>query len=403
MQSVIRRIVGCQGSIQLLTAVSVLLYREFEQLNNNIVYENYLVIYDLYTPKDQDRNFALFIEALAKQLCAWNQITYICPQQVVDIRKNLTKFSPQQVEKTIFDLLGISKADEIYLARNWQFCNQLLINVFKDSEKICYGDSIGCYLAPTSIYSSSKHLAKIKKEIRKFISFVIQKTIKKTFLDEVEFDRAYMLLPEGMGHIPNMQVTIPKKDYLVSVIKQSESILSLDLINPIRCKVRTRKSIAILMTSNFSEQNIISLDSELLAYHDFLANQKVCLPKESLLIIKPHPRDSPSKLARLTSNLESLFLEIILLDDMDFFFCPFEIIFNAMLLSDSGQQVPHSEIHIFALSSACLSFKLIYDSCVHIGFGSDLVHKYFYPQFSKSRIEHEEYLNESMLRIQKSI
>jgi len=405
MRKKIRRIVGCQGSIQLLTAVSVLLYRESEQLDANIVYENYLVIYDLYTAEGQDINFALFIETLAKQICIWNQFTYLGPQQVKNLRDTLNKSTPKKIEESIFDLVGTSKADEVYLARNWQLGNQILINLFKGSEKICYGDSIGCYLAPTSIYNRPSdfysYLRKAKRELRRLISLVIEKANKNFILDEIQFDRAYMLLPEGMGHIPNMMVTVPRKHYLISVIKQSENILNSDLINAIRNKVSLSKTVAILLTSNFSEQNIISLEDELVAYHEFLNSQDDFLPKESVLIIKPHPRDTPSKLTQLASSLKSLFLEIILLNDIDLFFCPFEIIYNTIFSTNPSQENPDQKVHIFAFSSACLSFKLLYDSSIHIGFGSDLVYRYFQSQFAESRIEHEKYLNETMQRISK--
>lgn len=51
-RKLVKRIITCQGSIQLVTALSVLSYRD-EQRGLGYEYENYLVIYDLYSHQDK--------------------------------------------------------------------------------------------------------------------------------------------------------------------------------------------------------------------------------------------------------------------------------------------------------------------------------------------------------------
>ncbi|NEQ63245.1 MAG: hypothetical protein F6K53_40250, partial [Moorea sp. SIO4A1] len=62
----VKRIITCQGSIQLVTALSVLSYRQKEQHKLNIEYQNYLIIYDLYTPPGQIDKFAEFVKKMAQ-------------------------------------------------------------------------------------------------------------------------------------------------------------------------------------------------------------------------------------------------------------------------------------------------------------------------------------------------
>ena len=76
----VKRIVTCQGSIQLVTALSVLNYREQEQINYQ--YENYLVIYDLNSPPGQIDAFAAFIKKMAQLIYDWKTIVYILPEQM---------------------------------------------------------------------------------------------------------------------------------------------------------------------------------------------------------------------------------------------------------------------------------------------------------------------------------
>lgn len=89
---VLKRLVTCQGSIQLVTALSVLSYREKEQ-QLGCEYENYLVIYDLYAPLGQIDAFAAFIRRMAELICDWKEIAYINPEQMNAIAGKLDSSS----------------------------------------------------------------------------------------------------------------------------------------------------------------------------------------------------------------------------------------------------------------------------------------------------------------------
>lgn len=128
----LKRLVACQGSIQLITALSALTCREKEQQGTNVEYDNYLVIYDLRTPENQSNTFANFIKKMAEEVCTWRKIVYIQLEQMqaLQAKLNLVKLNLsniQQVFSLVHKLTGISSADEIYLTAPCLNCGVLII------------------------------------------------------------------------------------------------------------------------------------------------------------------------------------------------------------------------------------------------------------------------------------
>lgn len=396
MAQIIRRVIGCQGSIQLLTALSVVFCREAELKNSDVVYKNYLVIYDLYVPLGQDEAFAAFIQKLAQHVCKWEKITYVRPEKIKHLEETARIKSIQEV----FDLVGVSDAEEIYLARNWQSGNLILINAFHCAKKICYGDSIGCYIAQPGaskkypdnltaywflrLKKSCKHLLrqlKSSKESNYSSGYVFK---------QIEFDLAYMMLPTGMGDQPNIPVIIPEKKWILMVFSKVKASLNFDYISQIYDKIKG-KPIVILLTSNFSEGGFLFCDDELTAYTNWLTSASIDF-ENSVLLIKPHPRDSYDKIHQLQIRFNDVFPETILLDDLRLFFMPFEIILQSLLHELDGSH----PISLFAVSSACISLKFLYQVPVEVGFGENLTSKYFFPSFVESRLKHESCLRNTI-------
>ncbi|MEO1377865.1 MAG: hypothetical protein AAFW70_27020, partial [Cyanobacteria bacterium J06635_10] len=218
----VKRIITCQGSIQFVTALSVLNYRQKEQKNFNQEYEDYLVIYDLYTPPGQIEEFANFIKKMAQLVHEWKAISYINPTQIDAISNQLATSSPRKIYGIVHQLVGTDSADEIYLCRNWQFGHQLLINTYKSAEKICYGDSVGIYFSSNAkgLFAAStppklNFGSYIKKKIKTAISKIKEKLQLKTVLKNVEFDIGYFSLPDIMGELPPMKTIVLDKSELL--------------------------------------------------------------------------------------------------------------------------------------------------------------------------------------------
>ena len=234
----VKRIITCQGSIQLITALSVINYRAKEQISFNKHYEDYLVIYDLYTTPGQIEEFANYVKKMAELAHQWKAINYINPIQFNTISKELATSSPRKIHDSVHKLVGTDSADEIYLCRNWQFGNQLLINTYKSAEKICYGDSIGIYFSSNAkgLFAAStppklNFGSYIKKQIKTVISKVKEKLQLKTVLKNVEFDIGYFILPDIMGELPPMKTIVLDKSELLKTFDSLRGIIDVDYIS----------------------------------------------------------------------------------------------------------------------------------------------------------------------------
>lgn len=390
----VKRIITCQGSIQLITALSVLNYREKEQIKLNQNYEDYLVIYDLYTPPGQIEEFANYVKKMAELAHKWKAISYINPNQFNTISQDLATSSPRQIYDLVHQLVGTNSADEIYLCRNWQFGNQLLINTYKSAEKICYGDSIGIYFSSNAkgLFAPSNPIKLnfsnyIKKQIKAVISKVKEKLQLKTVLKNVEFDIGYFILPDIMGELPPMKTIVLDKSELLKTFDKLRGLIDVDYISNLRDKT-DYSPILILLTSNFSEAQRMSEENEINAYRQFLSSQKI--EPNTILLIKPHPRDGNIKIQRLQSALSDLFTNILVLSEPQLFFLPFEILFaQAFLQSDTSVR---DNIKVLTVSSACLSLKLLFNVPCLVGFGEEITPQFFYENYADGRLEHEQYL-----------
>ena len=391
--NLIKRIVTCQGSIQLVTALSVLNYREQEQSSDR--YENYLVIYDLNSPPDQIDAFAALIKEMAQLICDWKKIVYITPQQMKDLASKSSSTKPSLYFKTVHELVGTDITDEIYLSRNWQFGNQLFTNAYHSAKKICYGDSIGIYFAPDSkAFFLPQSLPK-QLLTKLFKSVDRTRTILgSTVLQSVDFDRGYFTLPYILGENPPMPVTVTDKASLLEVFIQLKSLLDRDYISQLRQQIGDAP-VSILLTSNFSEAGRMSLEREIDAYRKFFNNRKI--DPGSVLIIKPHPRDNIQKMVALSQALRGVFGKIFVLAETKLFFIPFEVFFTAAFLEQDLKLT--NKVEVFAFSSACLSLKLLFDVPSFVGFGTEITNEFFTQDYAPGRIKHERDLQAALTKI----
>lgn len=391
----LKRLVACQGSIQLITAISALTCREKEQQDTNVEYDNYLVIYDLRTPENQSNTFANFIKKMAEEVCTWREIVYIQPEQMqaLQAKLNLVRLNLaniQQVFSLVHKLTGISSADEIYLSKNYDIWDRLLLNVYESAKKICYGDSIGLYLSASStvLQVEPRSLTyKLKRLLKSFI-------FTKNSLDEINFDVGYFTISHfnTLSEPPPMEVVTVNKAVTLNVFQRLRGVVGKvvdsDYMNNLRTKL-ANNSVSILLTSNFSEASRMSEENEINAYQKFLKIHK--REDNTVLIIKPHPRDSALKIEKLQYSLNGLFSEVIVISELSWFFLPFEIFLMEVFLDRN--LVPHCDIKIFAFSSACLSLKFLFNLPCIIGFGSDITHQSFYEEQVNKRRQHELELN----------
>ena len=387
----VKRVVTCQGSIQLVTALSVINYREREQ-KLGTRYENYLIIYDLNSPPGQIDAFAAFIEKMAQLICDWKKILYIPREQMKSLADDSKTSRASTYFARIHQLVGTDSTDEIYLSRNWQFGNQLFINAYRSAQKICYGDSIGIYFGSDS-QAFFLPQNQLKQWLKKIVTHT-RSTLGSAAMQTINFDRGYFILPEILGEQPPMPVTVTDSAGLLKTFGQLRCLIDRDYIAEIQQQIKG-KTVSILLTSNFSEAGRMSLQQEIEAYRKFLL--EVGVSDRSVLIIKPHPRDSSQKMAALKDAFKKLFTQIIVLSDTSLFFLPFEAFFTAAFLDESYELT--YKVRVYAFSSACLSLKLLFDVPSYIGFGHTITDSFFDRDHAPGRIKHEQDLRMALTRI----
>jgi len=398
-----KRVVTCQGGIQLVAALAALQTREAEQQRSDVEYEDYLVIYDLYAPDSQLPQFNNAVQRMARALHDWKSIVYFSKEQMIEFDQQLTLATSPQVFQRIRDLVGVAKADEIYLCRNWQFGNSLMLNIYRDAWKVCYGDSIGIYFSeayfspavakngrPPLKAAVRRQLSRIKHSLRGRLTGN-QTPFRDGPLDDMQFDIGYFLLPEILRETPPMETRLVNKATTGEIFRKLARALDPEQIVA-QYGYLAEVPAVILMTSNFSEALRMSGENELAAYREFL--ERLQLPRESTLIIKPHPRDGEEKVRELGHRLGDMFANVVLLMDQNLFFTPFEVFLIQTFLREHDETPRNLEIITF--STACLSLPILFDIRPIIGFGNEIVKREFFENYISGRLQHEHDLESAM-------
>ena len=398
-----KRVVTCQGGIQLVAALAALQTREAEQQRSDVEYEDYLVIYDLYAPDSQLPQFKNAVERMARALRDWKSIVYFSKERMIEFGRQLTFATRPQVYQQIRDLVGVDEAGEVYLCRNWQFGNSLMLNVYRDAWKVCYGDSIGIYFSeayfspavakngrPPLKAAVRQQLSRIKHSLRNRLTGD-QTPSRDVVLDEIQFDIGYFLLPEILHETPPMKTRLVNKATTGEIFRKLARALDPEQILA-QYGYLANVPAVILMTSNFSEASRMSEENELVAYREFLEGLK--LPRESTLIVKPHPRDGEEKVRELGRRLGDMFAKVVLLMDQNLFFTPFEVFLIQTFLGERDE-TPRN-LKIITFSTACLSLPILFDIRPIIGFGNEIVKREFFENYISGRLQHEHDLNSAM-------
>lgn len=408
-----KRIITCQGTIQLITALSVVAYRTEAEKSALDTFENYLVIYGLYAPAQQINDFISLIQKIANSLVSWKSIVYISPDQLTAIENKLDNTSEANIFKSIYNLVGTDEAAEIYLCRNWQFGNQLLINAYRRARKICYGDSIGIHFSANSsafftaqpspnlsfkqklthafLTAPKQQLQRQKNRIQSWLGF-------RTILKSVDFDHGYFALPNIMGEVPPMKHEKISSSYTLNTVTSLIDLVNADYVTYLHEKI-SGAPVTVLLTSNFSEAGRMAYDDELTAYFKLLSAAN--LAPGTVLLIKPHPRDSFKKIQQLQERLSGFFADVIVLAEPELFFLPFEIFFQRVFLCpDSCLDHNVKSVQVFAVSSACLGLKLLFDVPSTVGFGPEITSSLFCKDYIAGRLAHEHDLTTAIQAIE---
>ncbi len=390
MKPIVKRLVGCTGSIQLTTAVTVLRHRE----SSDFEYQNYLVIYNLSS--SNIHTFVQTITDMAKLLLPWEKITFLSEENLYELKEFQKYNSFSHFISRVCALTGLKDPDELYLNLDWLSGNELLSRCYPSTYKICYGDGIGIYTSKSSkVFAPQKSRLKVSLNVAGIIygfsqlkSQVLACFQKPSLLEDIEFNKGFFSYPDAFGEVPDFTFEVLKREQYLQTFLKLKNLVENSPENYLFSKLSDYSDIAILLTSNFSEIKRMHLRDEIEAYVQFIGGSN--LSNESLIYLKPHPRDSKEKIEALRLELLKHYAEVIPLVSPGFFCLPFEVIFSTFFVQTDGTiKYP---VKVFSVSSACVSFPWLFKVPCDIGFGSTITKKYFNQDFITSRLEHEKQL-----------
>lgn len=346
-----RRIVACQGSIQLVAAVAVLRQRDRDA---GAHWDDHLLITGLHAPVGQEQAFASALERMAGALHRWTSVVHLA--------------DPAEAR--------FEDVREVYAVREWQRSNEALLGAFPAATKICFGDSIGIYLAPTFMAPRQGWLRRIAGRLRQRAA-------------PAPADCYYLVLPTAFDPVPSRDIRQTDIALLRQAIADLKPLLPPPLLADLRRRLGRRR-LVVLVGSNFSEQGVMSAEAEVAAYAEYLEQQ--ALDSDALLLLKPHPRDRMEKLLILEAALRQSFPHIFTLTDAFAAYLPLETLLLELRPPQAG-----SGVDLCTFSSACLASKYVLDILPRIGFGERLVRRHFRKPFVEARLRHERQLQSACL------
>jgi len=379
-------LVSCNGTIQLVSALAAM--RQDKQLDSKRC-NKALLISDLCVHEEDLEPFYHSIKDLAESVDNWSSIHFL-PTEVIPTDQS----SPEEFElfsNKIKTITAWTQVDLLYLSTDSHLGNNALLRSFSACRAVCYGDGPGIYIPKSYQYLTRKRLySGVLGRLHDFLNgpdklpgITILRTTVNRMLEKKgnsPFDHGYFLLPTVYGVEPDCPYDQVEKKHFLAVLE-----LMAESISDQETDLLSADSLSILLTSNFSEAQRISVEDEIAAYHEFLSGHEKS--GISRLIIKPHPRDSKSKIEYMKSYFDKRVPELCVLDTGSAKYLPLE----ALLIRAWGATVipPAQSANIYAVSSAMLSFKYLLNMEVTLGYGRDIVGKYFFPSERELRIKHE--------------
>lgn len=405
---VVTRLFSCQSSIQLISSLCAA--NAVRAVDDEVDTENHLVFSNLSIPPARAKQYFEMIKEMAGKLGPWNSLIHMDRAKSDELQRIVTSATTTELRRWLRQNLGIDAVNEVYLSKPYGAINNSLAAAYKSARKICYGDGIGInfsqtYFAgdvptpPKSVITSLRQrLAQFKRAALKMLRNMDDIPVATSF------DEHVLLLPNLFDVQAPQCVTPSKENYLryFSLIKPPSMQPDGRVLNLIKEALIQNRDLWVVLTVNFSEYEKMTLNSELAAYSEFINTELNNTThshsiSDPFVLIKPHPLDSPEKLEKLKLMLSERLSSVVVLDDPAESFLPVE-----SLLPDLIKELPPSRVKIFTFSTSCLSLEHLYDHRCLLGFGEELVTRYFLPLEIKTRLRHEADLRNAVANIRTS-
>jgi hypothetical protein len=372
----VERLIVCQGSAQLLTAVAALRQHEAANAGRGDAprSRDHLLICGLAVAESQIPMFTSVIERMAAVLRPFatiNRLSDLALEALLGEARRASRAA--QIAALLQRATGIEKVDEVFAASDWHPCNILALSAFPDAVHVCYGDNVGVYLPRGFMAGKPSGWSQATGLLRRLISS------RSALLAHPRVDVSYLLLPGAFGMPPSGDVVRTDVATLRDLYSRLGPLMQGAAMENLRSRTAGR-ALWVLMGSNFSEQGMMTLEGEVAAYRAWIEGLR---PNPgAVLLIKSHPRDRTGKQELLERHLRDLFSDVLSADSVGSAYLPMEA-----LLLDLMPIV--ATLECLTVSTACFATNFVVGSRTHIGFGDELVRKYIAAERRDVRRQHE--------------
>jgi len=384
-----------QGPAQLTSAVATL--AATDRAGAGPV-ANHLLVHDLCCPEEQAAEFAAAIARLARRVADWRSIHHVTSADLAALEAAHAGGGPAAAAARLAGCTGTDTADELVLGQNLLFLNHLLHRTHPRATRICYGDGVGLNFSPT-YFRPAEHEPGWRGLGRR-----LERTLRRRVrrwtgrpgpargpgdkaAHAVPFDRHCLLLANRFDQRLATWTPLEHESFrrlFAAYLPELDAAIAAQG-DPLGPALARATRVVVLLTSNFAETDRMTIDAEIDACLA-AATSAAGGAAGTLLVIKPHPRDSRAKLARLASAARDRFAAVVALTDRATFHLPFETVYARWFLPDDRLR---RSTRVVCTSSAGLTLELLYGQPVDVAFGVDVVRRSFVPRWRALRLRHE--------------
>lgn len=390
-----RRIVAVQGTAQLASAVAAM--RDGDRTAGTPAV-NHLLIHNLSCPADQADEFAACIARLARRVAAWVTIRHVTADDLAALQRRHTSDGLGAAAARLAEFTAAAEADEVLLGQNPLFLNHLLDRAHPRAVKACYGDGVGLnfsadYFRPPDFDAGWRGLGRrLERAVRRHTHRWTGATPPPPRRQGrkpghmVAFDRHYLLLANRFDSRVDHHVQLEAEEFrrlFAAFVPEIDAAVAV-AGDPLAMELGNATRVVVLLTSNFSETGRMRLAEEVEAC--VAAAAAAGGGAGTLLVVKPHPRDSREKIRLLSAAAARHFAAVVPLDAPWTFHLPFESIYDRWFLRDERVR---QATRVVCTSSAGLSLEALYDQPVDVLFGAPIVRRLFAHNWRSLRVRHE--------------
>ena len=387
------RIVAVQGTAQLASAVAAM--RAGDRAAGTPAV-NHLLIHNLSCPADQVDEFADCIARLARLVAEWATIHHVTADELAALQRRHTTDGLAAAATALAQLTAAPWADEVLLGQNLLFLNHLIDRAHPRAVKACYGDGVGLnfstdYFRPPEFDAGWRGFGRrveraVRRHTHRWTGATPPRPQGRKPAHAVAFDRHYLLLANRFDSRVDDYVQLEAAEFrrlFAAFVPELDAAVAA-AGDPLAAELRRAARVVVLLTSNFSETGRMSLAEEVEAC--VAAAAAAGGGAGSLLVVKPHPRDSRDKVRLIAAAAARQFAAVVPLDAPWTFHLPFESVYDRWFLRDERVR---RATRVVCTSSAGLSLEALYDQPVEVLFGARIVRRLFTHNWRSLRVRHE--------------